>query len=159
MDDACSAISTANMELAYWPYAVSDVAYKHNVLLHTTAGKRPLTDWSTKPEKLPPLHMFGQIGRINNLPVAFKIQPRWHLARHLGNKSTKMYLFTKRNFGKSTGDGFPPREKTQRPHIKLRVCLCSLQNKIFINSRHCKARNISDLPIKLPGRGTVGQGS
>lgn len=66
-------LSTTGIPHAYWPIAVIDTVYKQNLLEHSTTGDIPFYQWNDSTVQLPPLHVFGQIGRVPSLPITEKL--------------------------------------------------------------------------------------
>lgn len=86
---ARAVLATAHMALHYWPMAVANVVFKNNLLVHSTTDRIPLHEWSGTVSPIPTLYVFGQMGRIPNLPLTVKLQDRCQVARYIYTESTK----------------------------------------------------------------------
>lgn len=82
-------LATAGIDQPYWPHAVTDVAFKHGLTLHATTGKVPFHEWTGTVQSLPPLFVFGQLGRIPQQPPGTKLQSRSIVARYMSYHSRK----------------------------------------------------------------------
>lgn len=134
MDGARTVLATAKMPDEYWPYAVSDVAFKHAFLVHASTDKIPFNIWTKTTRPLPPLFVFGQMGRIPKLPHGGKLEPRGITARYLGINDRKHVLVQTQdgNCRKIRAVDFHPSHKKADPTHNTTCAFQSFKQKLGI---------------------------
>lgn len=87
MNVARDVLRDAGMNYTYWTMGVIDTVYKQNLLERSTTGHILLYQWNDNTVPLPPLHVFGKVGRVTNVSIKDKFQSRGQLVRYLGFES------------------------------------------------------------------------
>lgn len=76
MNGARAALHNGQMDDAYWPYAVQDVAEKQSLMIQYATKPISLHECTGQKTSITKLHHFGQIAHTPKLPHTKKLQPR-----------------------------------------------------------------------------------
>lgn len=77
-------LRTAVMPHTYWQVALIDTVYKNKLIGHSKTGYIPLHKWNDNIVQIPPLYMFGHIGRVQKLPITEKLTFQGTSAGYVG---------------------------------------------------------------------------
>lgn len=123
MNSARAALTTDGTSHAYWPWVVSDAAFKHKMLPHSAIVHIPLPQWAGSTVELPRIHEFGLMGCISNLSITEKLQDRGRRAQYV-EKDTMRYTRLQQCDGRATkvrDSGFHPVYSSSDPIKKTIV--------------------------------------
>lgn len=77
-------IATAQIQEAYWPFAVTDIVFKQGLLPHSPTRKCPFSEWTRTNVQLPRMFTLGQMGHMPKLPLGTKLKTRAVPVRYMG---------------------------------------------------------------------------